>query len=134
MKLDRTGIILFVDKYDECVSFYRDIIKLPVLFQKEDLTCFEFGGSYLMIEPQENESFTNKEVVKDKNQICLRFNVSNIKLHCEKLLSLEIPIKIEEYEWGTVARFKDPDGNNCSLKDSEKFELQIKDFKNNHDT
>ncbi len=45
-------------------------------------------------------------------------------------MALGVEVDIEEYEWGTVARFKDPDGNNCSLKDSEKFEAQIEDFKN----
>jgi len=125
MKLDRTGIILFVDKFKECVSFYRDIIKLPILFQKKDLTCFEFGGSYLMIEPQEYENVDRE--INNKNDICLRFNVSDIKTHCEELLSLGVQVDIEEYEWGTVASCRDPDGTNCSLKDSGKFESQIED-------
>ncbi len=128
MKLERTGIILFVEKFKECVSFYRDIIGLKILFQNEDLTCFDFGGSYLMIEPRDNE-YPDKKRKNDKNGIRLRFNVSDIKSHSEKLKSLGIHVNIEEYDWGTVAKFKDPDGNNCSLKDSEKFELQIKNFK-----
>lgn len=128
MKLDRTGIILFVDKFNECVSFYRDIMQLRVLFQKEDLTCFDFGGSYLMIEPKENEGIDKREV-NNKNDICLRFNVSDIKSCSNELLSFGVHVDIQEYEWGTIARFKDPDGNVCSLKDSEKFELQISDYK-----
>lgn len=128
MKIDRTGIILFVVKFKECVSFYRDIIKLPVLFQKKDLTCFDFGGSYLMIEPKENEGI-GKKVSNNRNDICLRFNVSDIKTHYDELMSLGIQVNIEEYEWGTIAKFKDPDGNVCSLKDSGKFESQIREFK-----
>ena len=128
MKLERTGIILFVDRYDACVTFYTEIIGLSILFQKENLTCFDFGGSYLLIEPKEIEN-DGKSVI-DKNGICLRFNVNNIKDHYEKLLSLGISANWEEYDWGTIVKFKDPDGNICSLKDSEKFELQIKDFKN----
>ena len=54
-------------------------------------------------------------------------------MHCEQLISLGVQVSIEEYEWGTVARFKNPDGNNCSLKDSEKFGKQIEDFINESD-
>ena len=80
-----------------------------------------------MIEPKGNEGI-EKKATYNKNDICLRFNVSDIKRHCDELLSSGIRVDIEEYEWGTVGRFKDPDGNKCSLKDSEKFEAEIKDY------
>jgi len=127
MKPDRTGIILFVEKYKDCVSFYRDIFGLSILFQIEDLVCFEYGGSYLMIEPKDKNSIP-EDGFENKENLCLRFNVTDFNAHCELLTSFGIKLKIEHHNWGSIARFKDPDGNNCALKDSEKFEMQIKDY------
>jgi len=46
MNTERYGIILNVEKYDECVAFYRDILGLNVMFTKVEgdfkLTCVEF--------------------------------------------------------------------------------------------
>lgn len=44
------GFFLYVEPYIECVSFYRDVLDLPILFDTDELTCFGFGESYLMIE------------------------------------------------------------------------------------
>jgi hypothetical protein len=48
--LDRTGIILYTIAYGACVAFYRDVLELEVMFSTEMLTCFSFGGAYLMVE------------------------------------------------------------------------------------
>jgi lactoylglutathione lyase len=34
MNTERYGIILNVERYDECVSFYRDALGLDVMFSK----------------------------------------------------------------------------------------------------
>jgi lactoylglutathione lyase len=51
MNIVRTGVILNTEHYDECVSLYKSVFGLDVLFQESDgtfrLTCFRFGGSYL---------------------------------------------------------------------------------------
>jgi len=44
------GIILGTEKYDECLTFYRDILELPVWYDKGYLCCLRFGNGYLMIE------------------------------------------------------------------------------------
>jgi lactoylglutathione lyase len=33
-------VILFTEKLEDCVCFYRDVIGLPVWFKKEGLVCF----------------------------------------------------------------------------------------------
>jgi len=50
MKFNRTGIILYTINYTECVHFYKNKLGLNKMFENENLTCFEFGNSYLMLE------------------------------------------------------------------------------------
>lgn len=35
MKVDRTGIILYVIKYQECVHFYENVLGLKKMFEAE---------------------------------------------------------------------------------------------------
>lgn len=126
MKFDRTGIILYVENYPKCVEFYKDLVGLSILFKTDFLTCFEFGDSYLMVEP------TDDEIEKGKNgrdKTCLRMNVENVKKLSDKLKSKRIEVNYQEHDWGTIAKFYDPDGNLCAFKDSEKFEAQINEYK-----
>jgi hypothetical protein len=66
MKIEKHGIILNVEKFDECVAFYKDLFKLSEMFSKvEDtfrLTCLEFGDSYLMIETEGVANPSGKDV------------------------------------------------------------------------
>ena len=51
MNIVRSGIIINTEKYDACVSFYRDLFDLKCLFTEQygdfRLTCFEFDGTGL---------------------------------------------------------------------------------------
>ena len=40
MKIARTGIILNVEKFDDCVSFYKTLFELKTLFEEQDGNCF----------------------------------------------------------------------------------------------
>ena len=126
MNFDRTGIILYTIDYEKCVDFYRDIIGLNILFTAELLTCFEFGGSYLMVEQDDEENLSNKAIGRDKT--CLRMNVENVKEFADKLKTKGIEVNYQEHDWGTIAKFYDPDGNLCAFKDSEKFDEQIREY------
>ena len=127
MKFDRTGIILYTIEYEKCVDFYENKLELPKMFEKENLTCFEFGSSYLLVELDEEFNGTQTETSRIKT--CLRMNVPNVKNIANKLFAKNIKVDFQEYSWGTVAKFFDPDGNLCAFKDSGKFEKQITDFK-----
>lgn len=127
MKFSRTGLILYTINYEQCVDFYQHIIGLNILFTTDSLTCFEFGGSYLMVEPDDEEHISNKvEGVRDKT--CLRMNVENVKELADKLGAKGIEVNYREFDWGTIAKFYDPDGNLCAFKDSETFEKQIEEY------
>jgi lactoylglutathione lyase len=90
MKFDRTGIILFTINYDQCVSFYEDILGLPKLFEKEQLTCFEFGDSYLMVEV--DDEYVGPENTDNRVKTCLRMNVQNVEPLAKLLESQNIQV------------------------------------------
>lgn len=131
MKFDRTGIILYAINYELCVDFYIDKVGLNILFKTEFLTCFEFGDSYLMVEPDDEEHISAQvEGVRDK--ICLRMNLENVKDVADRLRSKGVEVNYQEHDWGTIAKFYDPDGNLCAFKDSATFEAQIAQYKSSH--
>ncbi len=125
VKLTRSGIILYVRKYTECVDFYRDIVGLERMFSTTDLTCFEFGNSYLMIEIDGKMAERNPA---GNFSSCLRMNVSNVRAMANRLVDLGVNVDYQEHSWGAVAKFFDPDGNLCALRDDETFEQQIGTF------
>ena len=125
MKLTRSGFILYVQGYKDCVDFYRDIVGLERMFSTADLTCFAFGGSYLMIEI-DNRTIERKQAGNVSS--CLRMNVPNVKTEAERLVDLGVNVDYQEHSWGTVAKFFDPDGNLCALRDDKTFENQIGTF------
>ncbi|MBU2950548.1 glyoxalase/bleomycin resistance/dioxygenase family protein [Tamlana agarivorans] len=127
MKFDRTGIILYTIEYKKCATFYETVLELPKLFETEVLTCFALGDTYLLVEL--DLGYDGEALAESRIKTCLRMNVPNVKLLAEKLNSKGIDVKYQEYSWGTIAKFHDPDGNLCAFKDSEKFEKQIEDFK-----
>jgi lactoylglutathione lyase len=127
MELDRTGIILYTIEYKKCVDFYENILGLNKMFENENLTCFEFGQAYLMVEL--DDEYNGQEIGFERTRTCLRMNVPNVKELAGKLTSKNIAVNYQEYSWGTIAKFSDPDGNLCAFKDSKTFEQQIADFK-----
>ena len=129
MEFDRTGLILYTIEYKKCVEFYEKTLGLNKMFESENLTCFEFGNSYLMVELDDEYDRTQTE--SERTKTCLRMNVRNVKELAEKLTEKNVDVDYQEHTWGTIAKFFDPDGNLCAFKDSEKFEKQISDFKTN---
>ena len=125
MNFDRTGIILYTVNYQKCVEFYQDILELNVLFKTNTLTCFEFGSAYLMVEIEDENLPESCE--NNRTRMCLRMNVSNVKDYVRILENNHIEVDYQEYEWGTIAKFLDPDGNLCAFKDNDKFERQVLD-------
>ena len=121
MKFERTGVILCTENYDECVSFYADMLELPVLKVLDDehskLTTFAFGegGSYLMVETG-GEAIPSGKTLKD-SPVWLRFNVASVEAAAEELRAKGIDVKIRREVWGTCGDFMDPDGNICSFRE-----------------
>jgi lactoylglutathione lyase len=130
MKIERTGLILYAVKYDECVLFYKEVLNLRILFKNDDLTCFDFFGTYLMVEKEDRNEFLNNDLGSPENFSCLRMNVANVKEFSEHLKGKGVKVNYQEHSWGTIAKFKDPNGNLIAFKDEVGFAKQIENYKN----
>ncbi|GAA0585937.1 VOC family protein [Halomonas salifodinae] len=123
----RYGIILNAQNYNECVAFYRDLFELPVLFEKNDgdfqLTCFEYGHGYLMVEQGGTAKIDGKTI--EESSFKLRFNVSDIVKALAEIQSWGIKASISENPWGRVINIYDPDGNRVGVRDESGFVQQI---------
>ncbi|WP_214779851.1 VOC family protein [Exiguobacterium sp. s22] len=56
-------IYIPVKELDRAITFYRDILKLPLLFQAGTLAFFNCGGIRLMLSPPENEDFATSSPI-----------------------------------------------------------------------
>ena len=45
--------------------------------------------------------------------------MNDVEGAAELLSSKGIDVEIVRYDWGTIGRFIDPDGNSCSLKNAD---------------
>jgi lactoylglutathione lyase len=125
MEYVRTGMILLTENYEACVRFYRDVLDLPIMFSLDRsdsrLTCFRFGGSYLMVEPGGKASPAMKTVSESPARI--RLNVANIDMAIRELQAKSVNLDRRDFSWGSIADFVDPDGNRCSLRSESGFGL-----------
>jgi len=127
METTRTGIILNVEKFDECIIFYKDLFGLKVLFEERygefKLVCFAFGGAYLMVETDGYAKPEGKSV--KENSTKLRFNVADIDGALERIAGYGIDAKIIKNDWGSTINIFDPDGNRIGVRDEASFRSQI---------
>lgn len=128
MKIERIGLILYVRAYEECIVFYTKVLNLSILFQNEELTCFDFFGTYLMVEKEDRVEYLELDS-EIKNYSCLRINVNDVKVISEELKRQDVQVDYQEHSWGKVAKFKDPEGNLIAFKDEESFAEQIEDYR-----
>jgi lactoylglutathione lyase len=110
------GIILATERYEACLTFYRDTLELPVWFEKEQLCCLRFGDGYLMIET--GGMARDRYKPNSENPTMLRFNVADVEAAAAILEARGIRVELKRFDWGTVGTFADPDGNACELKDA----------------
>jgi lactoylglutathione lyase len=105
------------------VAFYRDILELRVWFEKPGLVCFRFGDGYLMVETGGVARDGRK--LQSENPTMLRFNVDDVIAAASLMRQRGIEVDVQDYEWGTVGTFVDPDGNACEFKNADDPFFQI---------
>ncbi|WP_430786760.1 VOC family protein [Virgibacillus flavescens] len=115
MQFREFGLILFVERYEECISFYRNILRLKVRNDKETLVSFEISNGYLMVE--NGGVGSKKEKSRDRNPTVLRFDVDSLTTAVNELESRGVIFSQRslKFDWGSIAVFNDPDGNRIEL-------------------
>jgi lactoylglutathione lyase len=111
------GVILFTQRYEECVAFYRTKLGLPLWYEKNGLSCLRFGDGYLMIETGGTGDGARKTYAE--NPAILRFNVPDVAQAARLLEAQGIAVEIKVHSWGATGAFIDPDGNVCGLKNAD---------------
>ncbi len=124
MNVVRTGIILNTEKYTECVSFYKTLFGLKVLFEEPGLTCFDYSGSYLMIET-DGFAVPGGKAIKE-NSTKLRFNVSCLEDALKAIQAYGLEAAIATHAWGSTIDIHDPDGNRVGIRDEPTFKDQVR--------
>lgn len=121
----RTGQVLYVRNYEACLDFYGRQLQLPVYFANEALTCYDCYGIYLMVEREDRPEYLALPADLPKTFTCLRFNVPDVKTAADATQAQGVEVDYQEHDWGTVAKFRDPDGNLIAFKDEEGFLRQV---------
>lgn len=126
MDIQNQGLILNVLHFEQCVTFYKQVFRLPEMFSKVDgdfkLTCLAFGDSYLMIETGGVAS--QKEKTVSQSATILRFNVACIEEALTHIRTFDSNAKVITSDWGSIIRITDPDGNPISIRDNAGFQRQ----------
>jgi len=78
-----------------------------------------------------NDETTETEAsTPTRDRTCLRLNVSDVKAACKILDEKSITYTYDEYAWGTIAKFRDPDGNLIGFRSAKEHVEDIVEGKN----
>lgn len=113
----QTGVILFTENYEACLDFYENLLGLEREWQKETLTRFRFGGSYLLVEKGGTARPHEKSFAE--SPATLRLDVDDVEAAAEALRARGVPVTITVWDWGITGAIVDPDGNRVELKNFE---------------
>ena len=126
MKFNFAYTRIFVNNYEDCLEFYRDILGLEVTFSSQidryaELTKGDTKLT-LMCNYKIQEYFGSQTQVsfgKKDDTIALCFQVSNVDEACENLKKKEVKIVSQPWnilDWGVkIALVRDPEGNLIEL-------------------
>jgi lactoylglutathione lyase len=103
-------VIEFVADMDRAVTFYRDVLGLPLKFQSPGWSEFSTGETSLGLHPASEKN--------PAGSIELGFNVANLgKFHQEmsaKGVQFSMPPTKQDFG-GILAQFVDSEGRHCSV-------------------
>ena len=71
----------------------------------------------------DDETEETASSIPNRDRTCIRLNVKNVKEACEVLDEHSIPYQYGEYAWGTIAKFRDPDGNLIGFRSAKEHEI-----------
>lgn len=101
-------VILKVSDMDRSVSFYRDLLGLPIKFESPGWTEFDLSGVALALHPCPTECLDDL----GKNGVSVNFLVEDIKKVVTELRGrgAQGDLTIGEEEFGRFLEIADPDG------------------------
>jgi methylmalonyl-CoA/ethylmalonyl-CoA epimerase len=108
-------IAIVVHDAERAVAFYRDALRLPLLFRAGHLAFFQCGQTRLMLSAPEKPEFDHPGSI-------LYFNVADLNVEFERMRSQGVKFidephliaKMPDHElW--MAFFKDSEGNTLAL-------------------
>ncbi|MCM3628570.1 VOC family protein [Paenibacillus glycanilyticus] len=114
MNIKESGLILFVENYPAALDFYTHQLGLPVREQQPELTVFQFGNSYLMVEKGGAASPAAKS--RSQNPTVLRLDVEDFEQTVQELRNRHVTIEVSTHSWGIIGILLDPDGNRIEIK------------------
>lgn len=116
-----TAVVLFVQDFQTCLTFYRDTLGLPVAqlesrfaafkMQDQDFAIIEMSEASEMVKVADSE-FEPQTGKTDRVLLCTR--VENVDVAYEQLIAkgVEFTMPPTDQYWGLrTAFFKDPEGN-----------------------
>lgn len=115
MIIKETGIILFLENYEENVKFYTNKLGLNVRERNIGLTKLDFGNGYLMLEGNGVSHKTEK--TRAQNPTVIRIEVQDFNETIIELRNRGISIQVHKFDWGTIGVIIDPEGNRIEIKD-----------------
>lgn len=114
MNIKESGMILFLENYEENVTFYTDKLGLALRERKDGLSKLDFGGSYLMIEDRGVSSVTEK--TRAQNPTVIRIEVQDFNGAINELRNRGVTVQVQRFDWGTIGAVTDPEGNRIEIK------------------
>ena len=113
MKILRTNTILYCNRWDATVEFYRDVIKLPVLLEKEWFIEFQLTDNGCLSVADATRSSIHSA---GGAGITLSWQVENIEAVYDRMVSDGVDVRPIQATWGARACFVfDPEGNRIEL-------------------
>jgi lactoylglutathione lyase len=118
-------ITLWVNEYDACLAFYRDILELPLETADENFAQFATEGTKLYLHRLGDKSSLRTHALE------IHFEVPDVDAECNKLL--ERGVRFEQppanMPWGTrMAALRDPEGNAIEIVGPPDPKEVIKDY------
>lgn len=108
------GVLLWTERLEPMLRFYRDVLGLQPRNVKERLANFEWGGFRLSIGLHDDVKDGNRDPLR----IMVNFDVEDIFAVHRRLVDAGVTFsrEPEQEPWGGwVATFQDPDGNTLQL-------------------
>lgn len=118
MKLELYAVRVFVRRWDEACTFYRDILGLTERFRNDDIGWAEFdlGGPCIGLERVAPDDEEGGSLVGRLVGVSLRVDNIHAVYDALKAKGVAFEHPPEQQDWGgTLAHLRDPDGNILTL-------------------